>query len=197
MLNLVFIIVGYLCGSVNFAIIVCKLARLPDPRAQGSGNPGATNVLRLAGKKLALLVIVGDALKGVLPVLLARICGVHSEALSLVALFAVLGHMYPVFFRFQGGKGVATTLGAILALSWSVGLAVLGTWVVMAAVFRFSSLASLVAIVLLPVYILLWSVHSFVLPMILLAVVVVYQHRGNIKRLLKREEPKIGKKKKA
>ena len=157
MLNALFIFIAYLCGSINFAIVLCKITGRPDPRSQGSGNPGATNVLRFGGKLLALAVIMGDALKGVLPVLLARAFHVHDSALSLVALAAVVGHMYPLFFRFQGGKGVATTLGVILALSWMVGLIVIATWIVIALLFRFSSLASLVAIVLLPLYLFCFS----------------------------------------
>ncbi len=194
MLALFFIILAYLFGSINWAIILCKLAKLPDPRAQGSGNPGATNVLRFGGKKLAALVLLGDVLKGVIPVIIARLFFVHGMGLSIVALAAVLGHMYPIFFRFQGGKGVATVLGAIIALSWIVGLIVILTWLIVAIVFRFSSLASIVSIILMPIYLGFWSNPQYVLPMILLAVIILYRHRGNIKRLFKGEEPKIGQK---
>ena len=195
MLALFFIILAYLFGSINCAIIFCKLAKLPDPRGEGSGNPGATNVLRFGGKKLAAIILLGDVLKGVIPVILARFFFVHGMGLSIVALAAVLGHMYPIFFRFQGGKGVATILGAIIALSWFVGLMVIFTWLIVAIIFRFSSLASMVSVILIPLYLAFWSNSQYVLPMILLAVIILYRHRGNIKRLLKGEEPKIGKKK--
>lgn len=197
MLSIIFIVLAYLCGSLNFAIIFCKLFGLPDPRSQGSGNPGATNVLRFGGKKLALAVIIGDALKGVAPVLIAHSLSIDGIWLSWVALAAVLGHMYPLFFKFQGGKGVATTLGAILALSWPVGLLVILTWLVIAVLFRFSSLASILSVIGLPIYLLFWQQSHYVLPMILLMLIVVFRHRANIKRLLKKEEPKIGKKNKA
>lgn len=193
MLNALFIIIAYLCGSINFAILLCKLTGRPDPRNQGSGNPGATNVLRYGGKPLALMVILGDALKGVIPVLLARAFHIDGIALSLVALAAVLGHMYPIFFRFQGGKGVATTLGVILALSWLVGLMVIATWILVAVVFRLSSLASLVAIILLPLYLYLVSETAFIWPMVIMAIIVVIRHKANIGRLLQGKEPKIGK----
>lgn len=193
MLNALFIIIAYLCGSINFAILLCKLTGRPDPRNQGSGNPGATNVLRYGGKPLALMVILGDALKGVIPVLLARAFHIDGIALSLVALAAVLGHMYPIFFRFQGGKGVATTLGVILALSWLVGLMVIATWILVAVIFRLSSLASLVAIILLPLYLYLVSETAFIWPMVIMAIIVVIRHKANIGRLLQGKEPKIGK----
>lgn len=193
MLNALFIIIAYLCGSINFAILLCKLTGRPDPRNQGSGNPGATNVLRYGGKPLALMVILGDALKGVIPVLLARAFHIDGIALSLVALAAVLGHMYPIFFRFQGGKGVATTLGVILALSWLVGLLVIATWILVAVIFRLSSLASLVAIILLPLYLYLVSETAFIWPMVIMAIIVVIRHKANIGRLLQGKEPKIGK----
>lgn len=193
MLNAVFILIAYLCGSINFAIVLSKLAGLPDPRSQGSGNPGATNVLRYGGKKLALLVILGDALKGFVPVFVAKLCHVHDIALSWVALAAVLGHMFPLFFRFQGGKGVATTLGAILGLSWLIGLAIIVTWLLVAMLFRFSSLASLIAVIALPIYIVMWSDSAYIIPMLLLALIVIIRHRANIRRLLTGQEPRIGK----
>jgi len=195
MLAILFIILSYCFGSINWAIIICKLAKLPDPREQGSGNPGATNVLRYGGKKLAALVMLGDVLKGVLPVFIAKLVLPHGLSLSLIACAAILGHIYPVFFRFQGGKGVATLLGAIIALAWPVGLAVIATWLIIALIFRFSSLASLVSVILLPVYLYWWSDPHYVLPLIVIALIIIYRHRANIKRLIKKEEPKIGKKK--
>lgn len=194
MIVLLCIILAYLIGSLNFAIITCKLAGFPDPRQEGSGNPGATNVLRFGGKKLAAIVLVGDALKGLVPVLIARAFNVEGVALSLVAMTAVLGHMYPVFFRFQGGKGVATILGAIFGLSWFVGILVIITWALIAKIFRYSSLASLCSIILLPIYLAIFSNIAYVAPMVVIMIIIVYRHRSNIQRLVNRTEPKIGKK---
>ena len=195
LLTLLFIILAYLFGSINWAIIICQLAKLPDPRAQGSGNPGATNVLRYGGKTLAALVMLGDILKGVIPVLLAKLLLLHGLSLSLIAFAAIFGHMYPIFFRFQGGKGIATMLGAIIALSWPIGLVVIITWIIVATLFRFSSLASLVSIILLPLYIYFWSDRKYIFPLLIIALLIIYRHRTNIKRLISKEEPKIGKKK--
>src|SRR5688572_5024295 len=119
------IVVAYLIGSLSSAIIVCKLMRLPDPRSEGSNNPGATNVLRIGGKKAAAITLAGDMLKGVIPVLAAKWCGIHPLGVGLVMLAAFAGHLYPIFFRFQGGKGVATLLGCLLALNGELGLAVI------------------------------------------------------------------------
>jgi glycerol-3-phosphate acyltransferase PlsY len=195
MAALFFIVLAYLIGSLNFAIICCKIAGLPDPRQEGSGNPGATNVLRIGGKKLAAIVMLGDAFKGLLPVLIARALNIEGLELSVVAMAAVLGHMYPVFFRFQGGKGVATILGAIFGLSWLVGILVVITWALIAKIFRYSSLASLCSIILLPIYLLLFSDVSYIAPMMIIMIIIVYRHRKNIQRLINRTEPKIGNKK--
>ena len=195
MAALLFIVLAYLIGSLNFAIICCKIAGLPDPRQEGSGNPGATNVLRFGGKKLAAIVMLGDALKGLLPVLIARAFNIEGLELSVVAMAAVLGHMYPVFFRFQGGKGVATILGAIFGLSWLVGILVIVTWLLIAKIFKYSSLASLCSIILLPIYLLLFSDITYIAPMIIIMILIVYRHRKNIQRLINRTEPKIGNKK--
>lgn len=194
MATVICIILAYLIGSLNFAIISCKIAGFPDPRQEGSGNPGATNVLRFGGKKLAAIVFIGDALKGLVPVLIARTFNVEGFALSLVAMMAVFGHMYPIFFRFQGGKGVATILGAIFGLSWSVGIFVIVTWALIAKIFRYSSLASLVSIILLPIYLAIFSNIAYVAPMIVIMITIVYRHRKNIQRLINRTEPKIGEK---
>ena len=136
--------------------------------------------------------MLADVLKGVVPILIARLFLVHGFDLSLIAIVAVLGHVYPVFFGFQGGKGIATTLGAILALSWMVGLMFMLTWLIVVIAFRLSSLASLISMMLLPLYVLFWSNPKYVLPMIILVLIVTYHHRSNIQRLLKGEEPKIG-----
>ena len=152
MLEAILILCGYLAGSLSAAIITCKLMGLPDPRTQGSNNPGATNVLRVAGKKAAAITLLGDAIKGVIPVLVAQMMSATPLFLSLVALAAFLGHLYPVFFNFRGGKGVATAFGVLVALAWPVGLALLATWLIMAKVFNISSLAALVAACLSPLY---------------------------------------------
>ncbi len=190
------IVFAYLLGSLNAAIIICKLVKLADPRAQGSGNAGATNVLRYGSKKLAAVVMLVDLLKGVIPVMIAKFFLIHGLSLSLIAVVTVLGHIYPVFFRFQGGKGVATTLGAILGLSWVVGLIIILTWLIVAIVFKFSSLAALVSITLSPLYLLFWSNPQYILPMFILTLIIMYRHRSNIQRLLKGEEPRINRKKK-
>ncbi|MCK5092187.1 MAG: glycerol-3-phosphate 1-O-acyltransferase PlsY, partial [Gammaproteobacteria bacterium] len=146
------IITGYLLGSISSAIIVCKLMRLPDPRTQGSGNPGATNVMRLGGKKAAAITLAGDMLKGLIPVAIAQSLDMNMLVISSVGLAAFLGHLYPVFFRFKGGKGVATAIGVLLAASWKVGLAVIITWLIVARLLRISSLAALIAFLLAPLY---------------------------------------------
>jgi len=152
MLSTIMILAAYLVGSLSAAIITCRLMGLPDPRTQGSNNPGATNVLRVGGKKAAAFTLLGDAIKGVIPVLIAQWMEAPSHILALVALAAFLGHLYPVFFGFRGGKGVATAFGVLIALSWPVGLAVLGTWLLLTKLFKISSLSALIAAVLLPFY---------------------------------------------
>ncbi len=191
----VLVLVAYLLGSLSSAIIVCRLAGLPDPRSGGSGNPGATNVLRLGGKKLAALTLAGDLLKGLLPVLAGHALGLPPVILALVGLAAFLGHLYPVFFRFQGGKGVATSLGVLLGLDWAVGLAAVATWLAVAAVSRYSSLSALVATALAP----LWVAWRFgaLEPAVACAVMTLllfWRHAGNIRRLVAGNEPRIGQK---
>jgi len=188
-----FVVIGYLAGSISTAILVCRAMGLPDPRSEGSRNPGATNVLRLGGKKAAAVTLAGDLLKGLLPVLLAHLVGVDATGLALTALAAFLGHLYPVFFGFVGGKGVATAFGAILGLSWPVALAALATWLFMAFVVRISSLSALTAAALTPLF--GWW---FGLPGVYLAVIaimvglLVWRHRSNIRKLLSGAEDKIG-----
>jgi acyl phosphate:glycerol-3-phosphate acyltransferase len=187
------ILLAYLMGSVSTAVITSRLAGLPDPRAHGSHNPGATNVLRLGGKRAAALVLLGDMLKGVLPVLLARLLGVSDVVLALVGLAAFLGHLYPVFFGFKGGKGVATSLGVLLGLSWLVGLAALATWLAVALGLRYSSLAAIVSAVLAPVY-MTWlaPVPSWIAAVAVMSAVLLWRHRPNILKLLSGHEDKIG-----
>ena len=191
----VLVLVAYLLGSLSSAIIVCRLAGLPDPRSGGSGNPGATNVLRLGGKKPAIITLAGDLLKGLLPVLLGHAFGLAPVVLALVGLAAFLGHLYPVFFRFQGGKGVATALGVLLGLDWVVGLATVATWLVIAFVTRYSSLSALVATGLAPAWV-AWRFGALE-PAVACAVMTLllfWRHAGNIRRLAAGEEPKIGQK---
>lgn len=190
--SVLYVIIGYLFGSICSAVIVCRLCSLPDPTTEGSKNPGATNVLRIAGKKYAIIVLVTDMLKGFVPVLLAKLLGADATVLGMVCLAAVLGHMYPVFFKFKGGKGVATALGALLGFHWLLGLMVLGTWLVVALISRYSSLASVIAIVLAPFYSLfvIQNMNAFI-PLGLIVMFVVYKHHGNLTRLVDGTEPKI------
>ena len=184
--------VGYLFGSVSTAIIVCRLMGLPDPRTDGSGNPGATNVARLGGKKAAALTLVGDVLKGLIPVLIAHAMHAGPVILAATALAAFLGHLYPVFFGFQGGKGVATALGVIYGLYWPVGLLTTAVWLAMALLFRYSSLAALIAILLTPLgFLWLWPEPAIIIAMCVLTVLLYWRHRSNIANLLSGKEGKI------
>jgi glycerol-3-phosphate acyltransferase PlsY len=183
---------AYLLGSISAAIIVCKLMGLPDPRTQGSRNPGATNVARIGGKKAAALTLLGDMLKGLLPVLVAHALDAGALILAGTALAAFLGHLYPVFFGFQGGKGVATALGVSFGLHWPAGLAITGIWLVMAVVFRYSSLSALTAIALSPaVFYWLMPEPPVIATMAILAVILFWRHRSNIANLLSGKEDKI------
>ncbi len=184
---------AYLIGSLSSAVVLCKVAGLPDPRTQGSGNPGATNVLRFGGKKLAATVLIIDVLKGVIPVLIGRLLGLDQVLLAAIALLAFLGHLYPVFFQFKGGKGVATALGAFLALSPLLALAGLMTWLVVFLISRISSLSAICAALLVPVYS-LWLIDSVMARWLILTIslLLVWRHRSNIQRLLSGEEKKSG-----
>ncbi len=194
MTTAIFLAIGaYLFGSLSAAIIICKLLGLPDPRTQGSRNPGATNVLRIAGKKMAALVLLGDMLKGLIPLLIARAFDVEDHILAAVGLAAFLGHLYPAFFGFHGGKGVATSLGVLLGLAWPLGVAALATWLFMAKVFRISSLSAVVAAVMAPIYtwLLLDSMPLLVMVCVI-STMLLWRHRGNIQRLVNGAEAKIG-----
>lgn len=198
-------IAAYLVGSLSFAVIVSRVMGLNDPRTYGSKNPGATNVLRSGSKKAAVVTLLLDAAKGLLPVLLVQwlgqAYGLAEGTLAMVGLAAFLGHLYPVFFRFQGGKGVATAIGVIFGLNWILGLATVATWVIMAYFFRYSSLASIVAAVFAPVYYifgngLAWYMEgSILLSLSLMALLLIYRHAENIGRLVRGTESKIGQKK--
>ena len=176
-------LLAYLIGSLSFAILLSRLVGAPDPRASGSGNPGATNMLRLAGKRLAIATLCGDLLKGLLPVLLARFLGLPIEQQGWIALAAVLGHLYPLYFRFRGGKGVATAAGALLGLYPPAALLALVGWLLVFKFSRTSSLAALAALSLcLPL--LAWQQPDSLVPMGLLAGLIFWRHRGNLRDLL-------------
>jgi glycerol-3-phosphate acyltransferase PlsY len=193
MLEYLAIFAAYLVGSLSSAIIVCKLMSLPDPRGEGSGNPGATNVLRFGGKKAAAITLAGDVLKGFIPVFVVRYLGMDMQTVALVGIAAFLGHLYPVFFQFKGGKGVATMLGVMLGFSWWVGLATAGTWLFMAKIVKISSLSALVATLLAPVYVWLWYFSPATLGVtIIMTVILFWRHRSNIQNLLSGKEDKIG-----
>ncbi|MFY8274054.1 glycerol-3-phosphate 1-O-acyltransferase PlsY [Pseudoalteromonas sp. SSDWG2] len=184
---------AYLLGSVSSAVLICHLFALPDPRQAGSKNPGATNVLRLGGKFPATLVLVFDILKGTIPVWGAYFLGIDPIHLGLVAVAACLGHIYPLFFGFKGGKAVATAFGALLPIGLSLGGLLIVTWGAVVALTRYSSLAALVTVSLAPVY--TWLIKPvYTLPVTFLTVLIIFRHRGNIVRLLKGTEPKVGKK---
>ncbi|VVD81023.1 glycerol-3-phosphate 1-O-acyltransferase PlsY [Pandoraea terrigena] len=200
MATLVFIVLAYLIGSLPFAVIVSRTMGLADPRSYGSGNPGATNVLRSGNRKAAVLTLIGDALKGWLAVYLAQrfadTWGVGDFGLAAVALAVFLGHLYPVFLRFSGGKGVATAAGVLFAIHPVLGLAVLATWLIIAIFFRYSSLAALVAAVFAPLYYVFMSGFGPYAPaVIVMAILLVYRHRANIGKLIAGKESRIGQKK--
>ncbi len=177
---------GYLLGSVSSAIIACHLAGLPDPRTQGSGNPGATNVLRVGGKKIAALTLAGDMLKGVIPVLLAKWYGADLDLQISIGLCTFLGHLYPIFFRFKGGKGVATAIGVLVTAAWPVGLGTVATWLFVAKGMRISSLAALIAFLLTPFYAWWWQPDQgyFLTLVTLMSILLFWRHRSNIRKLL-------------
>lgn len=191
------ILFAYLIGSISSAIVTCKIMGLPDPRTQGSKNPGATNVLRFGGKKATIITLTGDILKGVIPVLAAKWYGFDTITLALITLAAFLGHLFPVYFQFKGGKGVATALGCLLALSWPVGLCLLGTWLLMAISFRYSSLSALTAAIFAPVYTLYFTNSEYAIMVMVMSLLLIYRHQQNIRNLLSGKEDKIGKRKTA
>jgi len=192
MLNLLLPIAAYLVGSVSSAIIVSKLMGLPDPRTSGSNNPGATNVLRLGGKKAAAITLVGDVLKGLVPVLVAKALTGNSFTLALVGVGAFLGHLYPIFFGFKGGKGVATAAGVFIGLSGIVTMLLVVIWLITAIISRYSSLAALVATVSAPFLVLLFLPGlPFFLMACVIAALLFWRHRENIDRIKRGEESKI------
>ena len=196
MTELGLIAAAYLIGSISSAIIVCRLMGLSDPRSEGSNNPGATNVLRIGGKKAAAITLLGDMLKGVLPVAAGHLLDVSTLTFALAAMAAFLGHLYPVFFGFKGGKGVATALGTQFGLHWGIGLAVAGIWLFMAKVVKISSLSALVSMALAPLIIYwIWPADELIVMQIIMSIILFWRHKSNIQRLISGEESLIGKKK--
>lgn len=183
---------AYLIGSISFSILIARWFSLPDPRSLGSGNPGATNMLRTGNKKAAVLTLIGDLLKGLAPLLIARWMQFDLLALCLMGFAAIVGHMYPIYYRFHGGKGVATTLGVLLGVYWPLAIAWGLIWLIVAKLIGYSSLAALVATTALPIIVWTISLPETILSLSLATMVlVVWRHRSNIKKLLSGEEDKI------
>lgn len=179
------VLLAYLLGSISAAIITCKMMGLPDPRTTGSNNPGATNVKRVGGNKAAAITLAGDMLKGLIAVMLAKLVTQDVLIISLVAVASFLGHLYPVFFQFKGGKGVATALGALIGLSWMSGVAAIATWLIVAFGLKMSSFAALVTFALLPIYI--YFVESnwvMTLAVVFISLLLFWRHKENIKRII-------------
>lgn len=197
MVNYLAIIGAYLLGSLSFAVIVSRCMGMPDPHSYGSGNPGATNVLRTGKKSAAALTLLGDALKGWLAVWLAKhyqtVWQLDSNTIAIIAVVVLIGHMWPVFFKFKGGKGVATALGVLLALSWPTALICTAVWLIMAFGFKVSSLAALIATLISP-FAAWWFMPqlSWVIAVIVIDILVLYRHKSNIKNLFSGREGKIG-----
>lgn len=195
---------AYLLGSVSFAVVVSKAMGLPDPNTHGSKNPGATNVLRTGNKLAAVLTLLGDAAKGWVAVTIARavlgdpISSDNNLMLGLVAIAVFLGHLYPIFYRFKGGKGVATAAGILFAISWVLGLATLGTWLIVAFFMRYSSLAALSAAAFAPLYFtFLFGLQPMGLAILVMSLLLIYRHRSNIRNLMNGTETRLAKKGKA
>ena len=205
-LELLLIPAAYLIGSISFAVVVSKCMRLPDPHSYGSGNPGATNVLRTGNKLAAVLTLIGDALKGYLAVIFGRIL-LGDESLSstlnswmlcgvVVAVF--LGHLFPVFHRFKGGKGVATACGILFGINWILGAATLATWIIVAMFMRYSSMAAIAAAVFGPIYfVFLFGLQPMAIALLVVCLLLIWRHRSNITNLMNGTESRIGSKKKA
>lgn len=194
-LAIIMIMLAYLGGSVSSAVLVCRLYGLPDPREHGSHNPGTTNVLRLGGRLAAVWVLLADMLKGTVPVYLSWYLGISPFFLGLIGIAACLGHMYPIFFHFRGGKGVATALGALMPIGLDMGAMMLGTWLIVLFASGYSSLAALIAALLAPLYT-YWLKPEFTLPVAMLCALIIYRHHENIQRLLSGQEKRIWNRKK-
>ena len=203
--DLLLIPLAYLIGSISFAVVVSKCMRLPDPHSYGSGNPGATNVLRTGNKLAAVLTLIGDALKGYLAVMLARVLlgdesltsTLNSWLLCGVVIAVFLGHLFPIFHGFRGGKGVATACGILFGINWILGVATLGTWIIVAMFMRYSSLAALAAAVFGPIYfIFLFGFQPMGIALLVVCLLLIWRHRSNIHNLMNGKESRIGSKKK-
>lgn len=182
-------IFAYLCGSISSAIITCRLMGIPDPRTKGSHNPGATNVLRIGGKKAAIITLLGDAFKGIIPVLLVVHYFPTVLCVSLAMVGAFLGHLFPIFFRFQGGKGVATGIGVVLAFYWPLGLALISIWLISFAIFKVSSVGAILSAIIGP-FIAYWILPNphYLYALSFMSILLLWRHKDNIKRLLKGTE---------
>ena len=186
------VILAYLAGSLASAVIVCRALGLGDPREQGTGNPGTTNVLRLYGKTAALLTLCGDVLKGLVPVLILRYLQAPDVFIAAAGLAAFAGHLYPVFFGFRGGKGVATLIGVLFGFHWLLGTAFIATWLLVALLSRYSSLAAIVAALSVPLYCWLISTAApYITVLCLMSAILVWRHRSNIRNLLRGVENRI------
>lgn len=204
-LDLLLIPIAYLIGSISFAVVVSKCMRLPDPHSYGSGNPGATNVLRTGNKLAAVLTLIGDALKGYLAVMLARVLlgdesltsTLNSWLLCGVVVAVFMGHLFPIFHGFKGGKGVATACGILFGINWILGLATLSTWIIVAMFMRYSSLAALAAAVFGPIYfVFLFGFQPMGIALLVVCLLLIWRHRSNIHNLMNGKESRIGSKKK-
>lgn len=204
-IDLLLIPIAYLIGSISFAVVVSKCMCLPDPHSYGSGNPGATNVLRTGNKKAAVLTLIGDALKGYFAVMLARVLlgdepltsTLGSWVLCGVVVAVFLGHLFPVFHGFKGGKGVATACGILFGINWILGLATLGTWIIVATFMRYSSLAALAAAIFGPIYfVFLFGFQPMGIALLIVCLLLIWRHRSNICNLINGNESRIGSKKK-
>ena len=203
-LDLLLIPIAYLIGSVSFAVVVSKCMRLPDPHSYGSGNPGATNVLRTGNKLAAVLTLIGDALKGYLAVMLARVLlgdesltsTLNSWLLCGLVIAVFLGHLFPIFHGFKGGKGVATACGILFGINWILGLATLSTWIIVAMFMRYSSLAALAAAIFGPIYfVFLFGLQPMGIALLIVCLLLIWRHRSNIQNLMNGTESRIGSKK--
>ncbi|WGO83977.1 glycerol-3-phosphate 1-O-acyltransferase PlsY [Arsenophonus apicola] len=184
------IIFAYLCGSISSAVLICRLIGLPDPRYHGSENPGATNVLRIGGKAAAVAVLICDILKGMIPVWLAYYLNVPPFYLGIIAIAACLGHIYPIFFHFKGGKGVATAFGSIVAIGWGLSGVIAGTWLLTVLLSGYSSLGAIVTAILAPFYV-WWFKPEFTFPVAMLSCLILFRHHDNIQRLWRGQESRI------
>lgn len=192
LIHILLIAFAYFLGSLSFAVVLCKTLGLEDPRLNGSNNPGATNVLRLYGKKLALATLFGDMLKGALPVIIGQLLHQPDMILAIIGLSAFMGHLFPIFFNFKGGKGVATLLGVLFSTAWPLGLAFIATWLIIILLLRYSSVSSLTAATLTPIYMMMTAVSPwFILSHTLMMVLLFWKHRTNLCNLINGTEKKI------